>query len=75
MPIVLKCFASLARFMPPDAGAYAVAPGETVGGLAARLGIPPDEVKLVFVNGGNVELDTVLHEGDSVSLLPAVGGG
>ena len=75
MPITLKCFASLARFSPPDAEAHAIAPGETVASLVARLGIPPDELKLVFVNGDHVELATVLRDGDRVGLFPAVGGG
>jgi sulfur carrier protein ThiS len=75
MPIVLKCFASLARCSPPDAEAYPLAPGETVASLVARLGIPPDELKLVFVNGNHVELTALLRDGDRVGLFPAVGGG
>ena len=75
MSITLKCFASLSRFSPPDAEAYSIAPGETVASLVARLGIPPDDLKLVFVNGEHVGLDAVLNDGDRVGLFPAVGGG
>ena len=75
MNIALKCFASLSRFSPPDAEAFPVAPGETVAAFVARLGIPPAELKLVFVNGNHVELSAVLNDGDRVGLFPAVGGG
>lgn len=75
MNITIKCFASLARFTPADADAFPLAPGETVAELIARLGIPPEEIKLVFVNGNHVEVGTVLTPGDRVGLFPAVGGG
>lgn len=75
MNLTIKCFASLSRFTPPDADAHAVEPGLTVAGLIDRLGIPPQEIKLVFVNGTHVEVDAVLRDGDRVGLFPAVGGG
>lgn len=75
MHVTIKCFATLSRFTPPDAEAFAVTPGETTGGLAQRLGIPMAELKLVFINGAHVELDAALADGDRVGLFPAVGGG
>jgi len=75
MHVSVRCFASLSRFTPPDAEACAIGPGETVGGLVARLGIPPEELKLVFLNGLHAGLDAALKDGDRVGLFPAVGGG
>jgi molybdopterin converting factor small subunit len=75
MNITLKCFATLSRFSPPDADAYAIAPGETVAAVVARLGIPEEELKLVFVNGVHAPLGAPLADGDRVGLFPAVGGG
>lgn len=75
MPITIKCFASLARFAPPDADAYPIAPGECVADVVARLGIPLDDLKLVFVNGVHAGLEAVLADGDRLGLFPAVGGG
>jgi len=75
MHITLKCFATLSRFSPPDAEAYPFVPGETVAGVVARLGIPAEELKLVFVNGVHAPLSTTLADGDRVGLFPAVGGG
>lgn len=75
MHITIKCFATLSRFTPSDAEAYPAQPGENVASVVARLGIPPDELKLVFVNGAHSALDTPLADGDRVGLFPAVGGG
>ncbi len=75
MNITLKCFASLSRFSPPDADAYPIAQGDTAGSVVARLGIPPEELKLVFVNGTHAELSAPLAQGDRLGLFPAVGGG
>lgn len=75
MNITLKCFASLARFTPADADAYPLAQGDTPASVAARLGIPAEEIKLVFVNGTHAELTAPLKDGDRLGLFPAVGGG
>ena len=75
MPIDLRCFATLAPLMPANAGAFPIVPGETVLDLTKRLGIPLEEIKLVFVNGAAVSLDAVLSDGDRVGIFPPVGGG
>ena len=75
MNITLKCFATLSRFSPPEADSYAIAPGEAVADVVARLGIPAEELKLVFVNGTHAPLSAPLAAGDRVGLFPAVGGG
>jgi molybdopterin converting factor small subunit len=43
--------------------------------LAQHLGLPLDEVKIVFVNGFTRELEYTLHDGDELGIFPAVGGG
>jgi molybdopterin converting factor small subunit len=75
MKITIKCFASLSRFTPADAEAYPLAQGDTVERVVQRLGIPLEELKLVFVNGAHSPLSTPLAEGDRLGLFPAVGGG
>jgi len=75
MHVSIRCFATLSRFTPAEAEAFPVAQGETVAALVKRLGVPPDDLKLVFVNGGHVGLDASLADGDRVGLFPAVGGG
>lgn len=75
MPIEVHCFATLARFSPADAATFAIDPGETAGSVIFRLGIPAEEIKLLFVNGAQASADTVLRDGDRLGVFPAVGGG
>ena len=49
--------------------------GATVSQLVRHLRLPPDEVKLVFVNGIVRDRDHTLADGDKVGLFPPVGGG
>jgi len=39
------------------------------------LGLTEEEIGVVLVNGRHAALDHVLHEGDTLSLFPLVGGG
>ena len=73
--ITVKCFASLARLQPPDADAFPVAPGETVGRVMQRLGIPEGGAALIFVNNVHRQPNTVLEDGDTVGFFPPIGGG
>jgi len=73
--IVVKCFASLARFQPADAEAFPITPGETVAQLMARLGIPEGGASLIFVNNLHRQPETVLQDGDVVGFFPPIGGG
>jgi len=75
MGIEIKCFATLARFLPENAADYPVTPGETVRSLVDKLGIPPEEVTLIFVNSVRTTADATVRDGDRVGLFPPVGGG
>ena len=43
--------------------------------LAAVIGIPRSEIKIVMVNGRQSALSTPVLDGDRVAYFPAVGGG
>ncbi|ADU62340.1 MAG: MoaD/ThiS family protein [Pseudodesulfovibrio sp.] len=75
MGIEIKCFATLARFLPDNAADYPAASGETIRSLLAKLDIPEDEVALLFINSARAYLDSKLKDGDRVGIFPAVGGG
>ena len=75
MGIEIKCFATLARFAPDNAENYPVAPGETVRSLIDKLGLPAEEVTLIFVNSVRTTADAPVADGDRVGLFPPVGGG
>ena len=74
MTIDVNCFATLARYAPPG-GIAPLEPGMTVALLISRLGIPPGQVKVVFVNGLHAALEDPLTKGDRVGIFPAVAGG
>lgn len=76
--IDLKLFVTLARYHPSakgGSGPHEVVSGTTVERLIKDLGIPPDTVKLIFVNGKKVPVSAVLEDGDRLGLFPPVGGG
>ena len=43
--------------------------------LEGGLGIPPDEVKIVFVNAVSRKPDQILADGDRVAIFPPIAGG
>ena len=52
-----------------------VEPGETVGEMLERLGVPPDQTRILFVNNRAATLSQPLEDGDRVGVFPAIGGG
>ncbi len=50
-------------------------PGETVGEMLERLGVPPDQTRILFVNNRAATLAQALEDGDRVGVFPAIGGG
>jgi sulfur-carrier protein len=77
MKISLKCFAKLSEADVcdfRDGDDREVSEGETARGLIKQLGFPLEDIKIVFVNGKIVDLDTVLKDGDRLGLSPATGG-
>jgi molybdopterin converting factor small subunit len=79
MHVRVKLFASLRRFaggaasgtpldveLPDDA---------TLSDLYQTLHLPPDEIKLAYVNGRVQSADWQLQSEDEVGIFPPVGGG
>jgi len=52
-----------------------IEPGQTVGDVLDRLGVPRDQTRILFVNNRHAGLSDPLHEGDHVAVFPAIGGG
>jgi sulfur carrier protein ThiS len=52
-----------------------VDPGRSVRDTLTSLGIKPDLVAGVFVNGEQQTKDYILQEGDDIRLLAVIGGG
>ena len=47
----------------------------TLADLVDHLGLPPEKVRVIFVNGRVRPRDHVLAAGDEVGIFPPVGGG
>ncbi len=88
MKVHVKLFATLARNVSGPILAHhakGIRPGtplevelpksSTLADLVAHMGLPREELKLMFVNGRAQELDYRLNPGDEVGLFPPVGGG
>lgn len=82
MKIEVKLHGTLRRHRPTDAAgaphhpfALSVPDGVTVAHVVDQLGIETGLLNAAAVNGDSVNLDSVLHEGDSVQLFPPSAGG
>jgi len=77
MKVNLKCFAQLVKEQVCDykeSTPHELPEGSTVSDLIERLGLPREEVKVIFVNNTIVAAGTVLRNGDNVALAPVTGG-
>ncbi len=77
--IQVTLYANLAR-VPPGARHGRPFPvaweeGQTLHTVLARLALPEEIVRHIFVNGRRVDLDYVPHAGDAVAVFPPLAGG
>jgi len=75
-----RLYATLRKYHPEgkagEALVYELTEGTTIQKLLENeLGVPPGEVKTVFVNGISQSFDYVLADGDRVGIFPPVAGG
>jgi len=76
MRIVVRLYASLRKYAVEQAPFEVQLPdGATLADLFQTLQLPPEEVKLAFVNGLVQPEDWQLFDGDEVGIFPPVGGG
>lgn len=88
MQVSVRLYATLVRLVPdrvskryPD-GIRAGAPlsmelveGSTLDDLIEALGLPPEKVRVTFVNGRAQQRDYHIAPGDEIGIFPPVGGG
>ncbi|WP_374287916.1 MoaD/ThiS family protein [Desulfovibrio desulfuricans] len=79
MKLTVKLSTTLRDCVPdyvPETGLQVEMPeGSTVAQLAQRLGLPPQDIKIVMVNGRQHKVDDPMRDGDRIAYFPAVGGG
>jgi sulfur carrier protein ThiS len=74
--VKLNAYATLRAYMGGAASKeMEIEPGETVGDLLDRMGIPRDHTRIIFVNSRAASLAFPLHGGEHIGVFPAIGGG
>jgi sulfur carrier protein ThiS len=79
MKIETNLFASLTRHKPEGIGTDSwmveCEEGTTVSTLLQEIGVPQEEVALIFINGVHGKMESVLNDMDRLGVFPPVGGG
>jgi len=82
--IELKLFMFFKKYLPREAldgrAQYEISEGATFKDLLKALGMPPEEDKIIVINGishkqSDKVNDMVLQEGDVVAIFPPIAGG
>ena len=75
MEINLRLYAGLDKYLPDSGDFFTVPRGCDVFTIIRDLGIPREEIRLIFINGRSCSGDTRLNPGDRLGIFPPVGGG
>lgn len=78
MIIEIKLFATFSKYLNNELisnGTMEVPSVTTVNDIISSLKIPPEQVRLIFVNGQHANTTTLLKDNDRLGLFPPVGGG
>ena len=81
MKIKVTLFSTLKKYHPTSSGSNSfvlnMAPPCLVDGVIKQLGIPPKDVKMIFINGKKIVLNQneKVNDGDEISFLPSIAGG
>jgi sulfur carrier protein len=74
MEIQIRLFAGLREYAR-HGDMVELEEGRDVLDLIEKLGIPPQKVAIILVNGRHAREGQHLHDGETVSLFPAIAGG
>jgi sulfur carrier protein ThiS len=79
MPLQIFLNATLRQYAagydPYKGLSLAVPPGTAVSRVISQLGLPPQEVTLIMVDGRRREADFILQGNERLGLFPPIGGG
>lgn len=74
--VKVKCFTTMVKADVCDykgSTEHKLVEGATVHDLVEKLSLPIEALKIIFVNGLEKDLDTILQDGDQVALSPVTG--
>lgn len=74
MDIECRLFAGLRNYSD-NKSRIEMEDGSHVRDLLDRIGVPPAEVAIILVDGRHATQEQPLHDGEAVSLFPAIAGG
>jgi sulfur carrier protein ThiS len=79
LKVELNLYASFKSYLPENSRGNSciveVEEGTRVRELLARMSIPPEAPKVIFLNGVHAKGDEVLQDGDRLGAFPPVAGG
>lgn len=82
LTVSVKLFGPLRDYHPEkesegklEAFSWSLPKGSTIQELLDEIGIPKEEVKIVFVNNIKVPLDNVLNDNDEIGIFSPIAGG
>jgi sulfur-carrier protein len=79
MRVKVKVFAMLAKYLPEvkpgEPFDFDVKNGATLSDMITQLNLPPEEAKLLFVNGIAKSPDYQIQNNDEVGIFSPIGGG
>ncbi|MBM3265354.1 MAG: MoaD/ThiS family protein [candidate division Zixibacteria bacterium] len=79
MTVSVKLFATLTKYLPPDAvkktAVLEFGDQATTNDIIRILGIPDGHIHLILINGKHAEKGAPLIDGATVSFFPPVAGG
>ena len=77
MQITVKLFANLRKYAPGDNNVFTIAvdPETTINSLLKQLKVPAGVDRVILINGRRRKEETILFDGDTLTLFPPMTGG
>jgi sulfur carrier protein ThiS len=74
--VTVHTYAELRQYIDGSASIdLEIVPGQTIEQILARLAIPRERTRIIFVDGRSAELEHALQGGERIDLFSAIGGG
>lgn len=79
MKVEVKLFAAFTQYLPEGANGniatMELEEGTSVKDVLNSLKVPPEQIKLIFINSVRANIDDELKDGDKMGAFPPVSGG